>query len=346
MVVMHDPSGCNSTYNTHDETRWYDTDSRIFITGFTERDAIFGNDKKVIRDVYEAAERLCPAFIALCGSPIPYLNGTDFAYLAREIERASGICTFFIDTNGTHSYVRGASAALLAYAQHVLKPHWDLLAGKKPIHSMTTINLLGATPLDFFSYKAIAKIQEVLYRGGICVQSVFSMLGDAPVDTLQTAIHADCNLVLSSVGIPLAEWMYECYGIPYVYGVPIKGFTKELCNRINRAVIAEFTPTGHKDFLAADDADIAILGEAIFSASIASACKKPCVIKIPLGGLPLKGGQAPLKKYKLIVADPLYQPIVPDAAKLIPLPHMAFSGRCFVRQWDELVEKGGLFSWD
>ena len=21
MVVMHDPSGCNSTYNTHDETR-------------------------------------------------------------------------------------------------------------------------------------------------------------------------------------------------------------------------------------------------------------------------------------------------------------------------------------
>ena len=23
MVVMHDPSGCNSTYNTHDEIRWY-----------------------------------------------------------------------------------------------------------------------------------------------------------------------------------------------------------------------------------------------------------------------------------------------------------------------------------
>ena len=22
MVVMHDPSGCNSTYNTHDEPRW------------------------------------------------------------------------------------------------------------------------------------------------------------------------------------------------------------------------------------------------------------------------------------------------------------------------------------
>ena len=23
MVVIHDPSGCNSTYNTHDEIRWF-----------------------------------------------------------------------------------------------------------------------------------------------------------------------------------------------------------------------------------------------------------------------------------------------------------------------------------
>ena len=24
MCVIHDPSGCNSTYNTHDEIWWYD----------------------------------------------------------------------------------------------------------------------------------------------------------------------------------------------------------------------------------------------------------------------------------------------------------------------------------
>ena len=33
MVVMHDPSGCNSTYNTHDEIRWYARDSLIFLSG-------------------------------------------------------------------------------------------------------------------------------------------------------------------------------------------------------------------------------------------------------------------------------------------------------------------------
>ena len=39
MVVMHDPSGCNSTYNTHDEPRWYDMDSLIFISGLVEPDS-------------------------------------------------------------------------------------------------------------------------------------------------------------------------------------------------------------------------------------------------------------------------------------------------------------------
>ena len=40
MTVMHDPSGCNSTYNTHDEIRWYDQDSLIYISGLAEIDAV------------------------------------------------------------------------------------------------------------------------------------------------------------------------------------------------------------------------------------------------------------------------------------------------------------------
>ena len=31
LVVMHDASGCNSTYNTHDEPRWYDIESMIYV---------------------------------------------------------------------------------------------------------------------------------------------------------------------------------------------------------------------------------------------------------------------------------------------------------------------------
>ena len=55
MTVMHDPSGCNSTYNTHDEIRWYDQDSLIFISGLSEIDAIMGNDDKFVHDTAKAA---------------------------------------------------------------------------------------------------------------------------------------------------------------------------------------------------------------------------------------------------------------------------------------------------
>ena len=67
LVGMHDASGCNSTYNTHDEPRWYDTDSLVFISGLTEKDAIFGNDDRLIDDLVKAAEELHPRFIALSG---------------------------------------------------------------------------------------------------------------------------------------------------------------------------------------------------------------------------------------------------------------------------------------
>ena len=41
ITAIHDPSGCNSTYNTHDETRWYNSDSMVFISGLNDVDAFF-----------------------------------------------------------------------------------------------------------------------------------------------------------------------------------------------------------------------------------------------------------------------------------------------------------------
>lgn len=162
MVVMHDPSGCNSTYNTHDETRWYDQDSLIYITGLTEMDAIMGNDKKVVRDVVDAAKRLSPRFIALCGSPIPYLNGTDYHAIARMIEKETGICTFAVETNGIHDYTKGAGDALRAYAEHVMKPIWDNVLSQNNMYRCSKIaenkNVLNQSFVnENMSQKSMAK---------------------------------------------------------------------------------------------------------------------------------------------------------------------------------------------
>ena len=107
MTVMHDASGCNSTYTTHDEPRWYDMDSMIYITGLTEMEAIMGDDEKLIHDIVAAAKELHPKFIAIAGTPIPMMIGTDFPAIAEVIENEIKIPTFAIQTNGMHSYICG-----------------------------------------------------------------------------------------------------------------------------------------------------------------------------------------------------------------------------------------------
>ena len=112
MTVMHDASGCNSTYTTHDEPRWYSMDSMVYISALSELEAVMGDDEKLVRDIVDAALNLCPAFICMGGTPIPMMMGTDFKGIARMIENKTGIPTFGIATNGMHSYVRGAGEAL------------------------------------------------------------------------------------------------------------------------------------------------------------------------------------------------------------------------------------------
>ena len=82
MVIMHDASGCNSTYTTHDEPRWYDMDSMVYISGLSEMEAIMGDDEKLIGDIVAAAEDLKPKFIAVAGTPIPTMTGFDFEAVA------------------------------------------------------------------------------------------------------------------------------------------------------------------------------------------------------------------------------------------------------------------------
>ena len=112
MTVMHDASGCNSTYNTHDEPRWYDQDSLVFISALSEMEAILGDDEKLVSDITAAALELKPRFIAIAGTPIPMITGTDLPAVARRVERNTGIPAFGLKTNSMHSYLLGAGMAL------------------------------------------------------------------------------------------------------------------------------------------------------------------------------------------------------------------------------------------
>lgn len=303
MTVMHDPSGCNSTYNTHDEIRWYDQDSLIFISGLTEIDAIMGNDRKFIDDIEHAARELRPKFIALAGSPIPFMNGTDFPAIARVIEAETGIPTFSVPTNGMHDYVYGAGIALEKIAERFAgkteiendtqkQTSADKSAEtettddsrfpdsvvnmnpkKKEKRSGRSVNLLGVTPLDFGPQKNVEIMKENLHNYGWNVLSAWAM-GDT-LETLQQAGTADVNLVVSAVGLRAAKVLQEKFGTPYVIGTPNEWLAETISEALEEAAEQQ---TDRKIVYLQNrmqkEAEITLIGEPVTMGSLAAGIEK------------------------------------------------------------------------
>lgn len=341
MTVMHDPSGCNSTYNTHDEIRWYDQDSLIFISGLTEIDAIMGNDRKFIDDIEYAARELHPKFIALAGSPIPFMNGTDFPAIARVIETETGIPAFSVPTNGMNDYVYGAGIALEEIAKRFVREP-DRQENRDP--SSRTVNLLGVTPLDFGPQKNAETLKENLQKYGWQVMSVWAMGED--LKTLQRSAEADVNLVVSAVGLRVAKILWEKYKIPYVIGTPNEWLAEDISNALERAATRQAEPAVvYLQNRMQQEADITLVGEPVTMGSLAAGIEKRygraarvlCPLKECADLLGEKDKMVPgeeameeaLKSAGIIVADPLYRPICPGDSIFYELPHVAFSGRIY-----------------
>ena len=230
LVVMHDASGCNSTYNTHDEPRWYDTDSLVFISGLTEKDAIFGNDDRLIDDLVKAAEELHPRFVAVCGGPLPHIIGTDFRAVARAVWRRTGIPSFGLQTNGMDSYVRGAGGALAEIAERAEPP----VRKRFGLPGKIKINLLGVTPLDFSVNGSVREMEKYFEGQGFCVLSTWAM-GNT-LDKILASADADVNLVVSACGLPAAKVLLRRFGIPFVVGMPAgRENSREICARLREA---------------------------------------------------------------------------------------------------------------
>ena len=372
MTVMHDPSGCNSTYNTHDEIRWYDQDSLIFISGLTDIDAIMGNDEKFLRDIEDVAEELKPKFIALASSPIPFMNGTDFPGLARALTAETGIPAFSVPTSGMHDYVYGAGLALSEIARH-----FTGAAEKRK----RKLNLLGVTPLDFGPQPMVDAMKKRLEERGWEILSTCAM-GDT-LEELGRAGEAEVNLVVSSVGIPAANVLREKFGTPFLVGTPVEGYEDEISDALEKAAGSFYEAFEYKKenpaekngtqisgrqeelwkvtpdqvlYLRKKDSplsgfiptpDITLIGEPVTMGSLAAAIEQKCGKKVQLlcpleitEGLLRRGDEAirgeeameeKLKTARIIVADPLYRPICPESATFYEMPHIAFSGRIYLK---------------
>ena len=344
MTVVHDASGCNSTYTTHDEPRWYRQESMICISALTEQDAILGNDENLIEDVTQTALELNPAFIALCGSPMPYMTGTDFDALGREIAFRTGMKVFALHTNGMNSYIRGGAEALRCIVEDFADPAFRKT--EKP-----SVNILGCTPLDFSLNGQIRSIREFLEENGFEVLSTMAM--ECTLQEIRKSPGAWCNLVISSSGLDAARFMEKEFQIPYVCGVPIgRAFSEKLLHSLRKGETA-YPCTEYRSASGKKNMDLGVIHECIYAGSLGCA-------------LSLEGGNSvrilsPLETDRMLLApgdnkipyetdclelfgelsslaaDDMYKPVLPQEVQFFSLPHEAYSGRCYRKKIRNLI---------
>lgn len=332
MTIMHDASGCNSTYNTHDEPRWYDIDSMVYISGLSEMEAVMGDDGKLIDDIVQAAGELSPKFIALAGTPIPMMIGTDYKAVASVIEKKTGIPTFGFATNGMHDYLSGISMAFEAFASRMTSP-MEVVP-----HS---VNVLGLTPLDFAVCGYDRELVSRLQADGFTVLSTWSM--GCSLEDIGRSAAAEVNLVVSWCGLAAAKKLKAMYGTPYVIGAPVgQKFTAEVLDALHRS--AEDKTCRNLCQPASPEGTTVLIGESVTSLSLAAAlcregagdvrviCPVCCEDQLRLiRALDEDELVKALAGARTVVADPLYQPICKDK-RFVRLPHEAFSGRLFRRE--------------
>ena len=318
MTVIHDPSGCNSTYNTHDEVRWFDQESLIYISGLNDIDAITGNDNKFINDICYAADKMKPRFIALANSPLPYLNGTDFKGICRVLEEKTGLPCFYINTNAMHDYSKGQSEAFLSFAKRMLK-----VSEKK---TKNGVNIIGMTPLDFTS-------TDIYISGGHTIVSNWAL--NTSFENVIKAPEAELNVAVSSSGIAACEYMKEAFGIPYVKGLPWNGKIQDYMEVerktsgnyivgepvVSGSIAAYLKVTTGKDYN--------VIASTEITDGLLLDCDKRCHGEEEI--------EEALKDAETIIADPMVKYISPASARFIELPHFALSGRLFKKQIPNLM---------
>ncbi|WP_347028368.1 nitrogenase component 1 [Intestinibacter bartlettii] len=364
LCVMHDASGCNSTYNTHDEPRWYDFDSMVYISGLSEMEAIMGDDQKFIDDIVYTAKELSPNFIAMAGTPIPTMIGTDFKAIANIIEKETNIPTFGFDTTGMHSYVSGAYKAFEALAKRFLKRNDKESRGEQKEsvdkesrevkNTIIKVNILGATPLDFSINKSVEAMVDLLKENNFEVISTWAM--GSSLEYIKNAGDADVNLVVSYSGMGAAKYMYENLNIPYVIGTPFgKEFANKVIEDLKEVKSTKENKISYSNRKIDKDAEITIVGESIMSESLAYAISKEKNKTVNVISsletdekLLLEGDKIAmfeddiekcLKNSKTIIADPLFRPICPLDSNFISLPHEAFSGRIYRDEIPNIINK-------
>lgn len=356
MIVIHDASGCTGNYVGYEEPRWFNSKTAVFCSGLRHMDAILGTDDVLVERICKAAFSLKPKFIAVLGSPVPMIVGTDFQGLSKDIESKTGLPSFGVATNGLHYYGTGFSQAIIPIVKRFAQRTNNLDCSHANKNStrktdmMPGVNILGTTPIDFSLEHNEEDFAKLFTQNGIPVIANFCM--GLSLDDVSRSTHASLNVVVSQIGIELAQFMYNEYGIPFIVQTPIAE-SHTLCNQVQRFLRGEITheenglvpfPTEEK---INTSKKILIAGEQVISLSIRNyLCEKNCKASVKVASIfdttpfLLESGDYAIQNEKqlrsilndenfnAVIADPLVLQLVKNKkTKCVPVYHSGVSGR-------------------
>ena len=104
LIAICDAGGCTGNICGFDEPRWFTRKSALFSAGLRDMDAIMGRDRQLADKLIAAAKQSQCNFMALIGSPVPAVIGTDFNALKRMCAKELSMPIMAVDASGTLNY--------------------------------------------------------------------------------------------------------------------------------------------------------------------------------------------------------------------------------------------------
>ncbi len=216
-IIINGADGCIGNVTGYDEPRFFDHPVHIYSSGLREIKAVAGDEEVLQRKVENSVGDKDVPFIVLLGTPNSAVIASDHRGVANILRKGRRIPVLTVNTTGIDTYEIGAANAYLELAKTF----------SEPMDEQSGINIIGASPMDYWSSRQVDAMTEALAGQGIHVRSVWG--ADNSLDNIRRSAGAKANLVVSWSGLKAARWMERRYKIPFVTGVPLgRQLTEEL----------------------------------------------------------------------------------------------------------------------
>lgn len=222
LTVFVDAGGCAGNFCGFDEPRFQGRPLAVASAALRDMDAILGRDERLLERLKLAADALSPELIALVGTPVPAVIGTDMRSLTRLGEKKIGVPLVAVTTSGTRLYDFGIETALLALLKKFAAP--------QP-RQKGTLGVLGVTPMDFSAAEA-ARLRAALIGQGYRV----SFIGEN-LKSLKEAASLEKVLAVTASAVRSAKYLKEKFGVPYEVGIPETALTLPPLENARRVLI-------------------------------------------------------------------------------------------------------------